>query len=275
MSGLKKYETSGWKKHLLKLQFKETNDEFYTLYESIKQVMEYNITDQLAGKIVYLPCDTEESNIYKYLVDTKEKYKIKEIIRSDDDFRTHEDLFERADVVITNPPFSLKWQFYNMILKYNCNFIIYLHKLALSTNSTKQPLLKHCIQGKVKIYKDFFSWKFLSPDGGYKNAECYIFSDLFKESAFINNDGSKRIFEFKKSFNDIKHEYNTAENTYKDCLNVNRFSDIPYDYDGPMLVPPYYVMFNLDKFEVLTQAIICPIVNGKCKFGRLAVKWKR
>lgn len=275
MNGSNKSETSGWKKHLLKLQFKETNDEFYTLYESIKQVMEYNITDQLAGKIIYLPCDTVNSNIYKYLVDTKEKYKIKEIIRTDDDFRTHEDLFERADVVITNPPFSLKWQFYNMILKYNCNFIIYLHKMSLTTSNNNTKLLKHCIQGKVKIYKDFLTAKFTGPDGEYKWAECYIFSDLFKETTYINNDGSKRIFEFKKSFANIKHEYNTADYAYKDCLNVNRFYDIPYDYDKTMLVPPYFVMFNLDKFEVLTPAIIMPLINGKYKFARLAVKWKK
>ena len=40
------------------------NDEFYTQYEDIETEVAY-FKDQLRDKIIFLPCDTQESNFYK------------------------------------------------------------------------------------------------------------------------------------------------------------------------------------------------------------------
>lgn len=41
------------------------NDEFYTQYEDIESEIGY-FKNQLLGKTIFLPCDTPESNFYKY-----------------------------------------------------------------------------------------------------------------------------------------------------------------------------------------------------------------
>ena len=41
------------------------NDEFYTQYEDIETEVAY-FKDQLRDKIIFLPCDTQKSNFYKY-----------------------------------------------------------------------------------------------------------------------------------------------------------------------------------------------------------------
>lgn len=88
------------------------NNEYYTKYEDVKFFVENSqIKDYLRDKTVYLPCDTEDSHIYKYLVDNKQTLGIKEILRTSDDYYDHLDLYEKSDVVFTNPPFTgiRKW----------------------------------------------------------------------------------------------------------------------------------------------------------------------
>ena len=45
------------------------NDEFYTLYENIEKEISF-YKEELKGKVIYLPCDSEESNFWKYLKST-------------------------------------------------------------------------------------------------------------------------------------------------------------------------------------------------------------
>lgn len=75
------------------------NDEFYTRKEDVEAALpEWD----LSNKIVYCCADSKESEFVKYF---KQPGKCKELIYTSDDFRTHEDLFQRADVIVTNPLF--------------------------------------------------------------------------------------------------------------------------------------------------------------------------
>ena len=88
------------------------NNEYYTKYEDVKFFVENSqIKDYLADKVVYCPCDTENSNIYKYLIDNKAALRIKEVLRSDDDYYGHQDLYDKANIIFSNPPFTgiKKW----------------------------------------------------------------------------------------------------------------------------------------------------------------------
>ena len=91
------------------LKNKRVDDEFYTRAVDIEKFLQYW---DLSDKIVYCPCDSDKSEFVKYF---KKNGKCKELIYTSDDFRTHEDLFEKADIIITNPPFSLKIEFLNII----------------------------------------------------------------------------------------------------------------------------------------------------------------
>lgn len=97
-----------------------TWNEFYTRYEDVeKQMKEFDFSND----IVYCCSDGEESAFVKYF---KQPGKCKELIYTSDDFRQHEDLFKRCDVVITNPPFSLKKELRDILLKYNLRFLLIL-----------------------------------------------------------------------------------------------------------------------------------------------------
>ena len=111
---------------------KKKNDEFYTRYEDIEKERAY-YTEELRGKVVYCPCDDYRwSNFVKFFKDNYEKLGLKGLIASNYDigegayvyeydgrvesievwhgpggYREHDDLRDRCDIVITNPPFSL------------------------------------------------------------------------------------------------------------------------------------------------------------------------
>lgn len=58
---------------------KAKNDEFYTLYSDVEaEVMKYK--DYLKDKVIYLPCDSEESNFWKFFVDNSDALGAKKVI---------------------------------------------------------------------------------------------------------------------------------------------------------------------------------------------------
>lgn len=109
------------------------NDEFYTQYEDIEKECQHYI-QHYEGQWIYMPCDTENSNFWKYFIDHFDEYKIrrltathinfegssyrldyegKDVVKTtlidNGDFRSEEctRIKDEADMVITNPPFSL------------------------------------------------------------------------------------------------------------------------------------------------------------------------
>lgn len=98
----------------------QPNDEFYTRKEDIEaDLPEWN----LSNKIVYCCADSDESEFVKYF---QQPGKCKKLIYTSDDFRTHEDLFQECDVVVTNPPFSKKGDLAKILEKYKKDWILIL-----------------------------------------------------------------------------------------------------------------------------------------------------
>ena len=117
---------------------KEKNDEFYTLYEDIEKEMQHY---DFKGKIIYCPCDDFRwSNFKKYFRDNFDSLGLKKLIVSNYDigegawvytydgeketadrfdgqggYREHNDLRDEADIIATNPPFSLFRDFFKWI----------------------------------------------------------------------------------------------------------------------------------------------------------------
>lgn len=110
---------------LVKAQQKK-DDEFYTKYDHVKHIFEFILKDyNFKDKIIYLPCDSERSNFTIYLKEHKDKLGYKELIYTWDDFNTHEDIFRKADIIITNPPFSkLCKEFLPMLIRCRKDFFI-------------------------------------------------------------------------------------------------------------------------------------------------------
>ena len=147
---------------------KEANDEFYTQYEDIAKEIEH-YKEHLKGKVVYCNCDIPHfSNFHKYFLDNFKELELKKLIVTgyvkngngkcsvydgeksvdydllgDGDFRGDEcvDMLQKADIIITNPPFSLFREFIKVVVDNDKEFIVIGYKNAI-TYKDVFPLIK-------------------------------------------------------------------------------------------------------------------------------------
>lgn len=98
-------------------------DEWYTQYEDVDRELSH-YTAFLMNKTVYLPCDREDSAFVKWFKDHDELGCT--VWRTEDDFRLPKniELMKKADVIITNPPFSKIKEFLIPLLENNKKFIV-------------------------------------------------------------------------------------------------------------------------------------------------------
>ncbi|HHY08913.1 MAG TPA: modification methylase [Corynebacteriales bacterium] len=182
-------------------------------------------------------------------------------LSGDGDFRSPEAIkfLKEADIVVTNPPFSLFREYVNQLIEYEKDFIIIGHQNAI-TYKEIFPLLK-----------DNKMWLGYGFKGGYghfinKEYENYATSTNQKEGMirvsgvvwFTNLDIDKRHEELilYKKYN--KEEYPDYDNY--NAINVDKTNDIPMDYEGIMGVPITFLnKFNPNQFEILgmTKTPIC------------------
>lgn len=138
------------------------DDEFYTMYkDAVRELHKYD----LRGKKIICPCDTKESNIYKYLKDCYYNVKCdsKEWRKVD---------YSKYDLVVTNPPFSQVREFIRHLVEIKIDFIIIV-----------SDVLRYSIkQGKfnldIPIYKGRDAQKFYRPDGSIKPVHCGWMSNI-------------------------------------------------------------------------------------------------
>lgn len=198
------------------LKTKRVDDEFYTRKEDIENFLPYW---DLSDKIVYCPCDSDKSEFVKYF---KKNGKCKELIYTSDDFRTHEDLFEKADIIITNPPFSLKIEFLNIIRKYSKDYILIL--ASISTMAYKIEELNN----EIYIYKSLR--EFNRPDGSIGAVGCKWYSNIY------NPDGN--VYQNHNLTFSGNYKINVDKNGVE--YKFYNWCDIPKDIKGEFLVPVTY-----------------------------------
>ena len=174
------------------------------------------------------------------------------ILDGDGDFRSEECIgfLEEADVVVTNPPFSLFREYISQLMKYKKKFLIIGNNNAV-TYKEVFPLIK---ENKIwlgynvnktfefRLSKDYEKWSRI--ENGVK------FGNVPAISWYTNIDTEKRhdeIILFKK-YNSL--DYPTYDNY--DAINVDRVADIPEDYYGKMGVPITFLNnYNPDQFEII------------------------
>lgn len=150
------------------------DDEFYTMYKDcVRELHKYD----LRGRKIICPCDTRESNIYKYLKDCYYNVKCdyKEWRKVD---------YSKYDLVITNPPFSQAREFINYLISINIDFII------ICSDVLRWSIRKGKFAVNRDIYKGWDAQKFLRPDGSVVPVHCgwiASFQDTYKENKILNN----------------------------------------------------------------------------------------
>lgn len=236
-------------------------DEFYTQYADIESELKHYIP-QFEDKTVYCNCDNPDtSNFTKYFKDNFDALKLKRLIstgyaangrgkaldydgqgkttelQGNGDFRSEEcvELLKQADIVVTNPPFSLFRAFIATMEKYSKKYLVIGNMNAI-TYKEIFPLLK---DGKMWIGMTFNKTLSFKIPNEYKNYS-FIENDVKIAKVpsiawFTNMETNKQNHPkcLIKTYNES--EYPKYDNY--NAINVNKTKDIPYDYEGVIGVP--------------------------------------
>ena len=175
------------------------------------------------------------------------------LLKGDGDFRSQEciELLKQADIVVTNPPFSLFREYVAQLVAYDKKFIIIGNQNAI-TYKEIFPLL---MDNKV-----WLGYGFKGNVGFFINTkyEDYAKSSQHKEGMirvsgvmwFTNLDIAKRHEDLILYKNYNSEEYPHYDNY--DAIEVSKTAEIPCDYDGIMGVPITFMdKYNPEQFEIL------------------------
>ena len=189
------------------------------------------------------------------------------------DFRSPEcvAMLREADVVVTNPPFSLFREYLAQLIEYDKKFLIIGSQNAI-TNKEFFPLIQ-----AGKVWLGF----------GFKGGATHFYS-CYEDTATASDHrkGMIRVsgvvwytnIDHKKRHEklDLYKKYNAEEYPLYDnynAINVNKTADIPLDYDGIIGVPVTFMdKYNHDLFELRGG---CPVLNGKRLYSRIFIKHRQ
>ena len=242
---------------------RKRNDEYYTKYEHVTDIFErYIPKGYCKDKIIYCPCDSEESNFVKYLKDNKDKLEYKELVYTWDDYNTHYDIFEYADVIITNPPFSkMLKEFFPILNKCKKDFFIFgsLINTPNYYNLCKDYDYKYICDNKIKRYS------FVTPEG----------IDKWVMYIYITNIDSIDSENSYNPFHSNKDKYTLVKVGNRIIRNYDYMKYIPLDYYDELLCPFSVIFDHYRKdFDILKLNEPIEYLDGKPRYVRMLVKRK-
>ena len=163
-------------------------------------------------------------------------------------------LLEEADIVVTNPPFSLFRQYVAQIIECNKKFLILGHQNAI-TYKEIFPLIKEGIMW-LGHYNGGTKWFRVPPDydintESRKKTENGIkYISMGQIWWFTNLEHAKRHKEIPLFCNYNPDDYPHYDNY--DAINVDKTAEIPDDWEGAMGVPITFLdKHNPDQFEIV------------------------
>ena len=299
------------------------NDEFYTTRATVELELNH-YKEHFRGKVVYCNCDDPiESEFTRYfaykfedwglkklistgykesghgvmyvyegdkngnLVPDRSEWKITEL-QGNGDFKSEEcvELLKQADIVVSNPPFSLFREYVAQLIEYGKEFLIIGNKNAI-TYKEIFPLIK---ENKLWLGISFPN-EFILPNGEITKTVsglCRWFTNLTHAK---RNKPLDLVQKYDPSYYPKYHNY--------DCIECSKVMDIPVDYDAVIAVPITF----LDKYcpkQFRIVGIACgnswanykdilkllnfnpnmkyggglgsPILNGKATYARLLIQ---
>lgn len=205
-------------------------------------------------------------------------------LKGDGDFRSKEsiELLKQADIVVTNPPFSLFREYVAQLIKYNKSFLILGHQNAI----TYKEIFNLIKDNKLWLGVDNGGTKWFGVQEHYdittesrkkiENGQKYF--SMGNVVWYTNLDIYKRhedLILFKKY---SPEEYPKYDNF--DAINVSKVSDIPQDYDGCMGVPiTFLYKYNPSQFEIIKfrkgNDNKDLTINGKSPYFRIIIRKRK
>ena len=299
-------------------------DEFYTQLTDIEKEMRH-YKDFFTGKTVFCNCDDPEySNFWLYfqlnfyelglkkLISThyeesKPSYRmdivstdngeqcgipdyVKTPLKQNGDFRSPEciEILKEADVVITNPPFSLFREYVAQLIEYDKKFIILGNQNALTYKEIFPLFRDNKIWYGVSIHSH--GRDFRVPDD--YPLQAYEYRTDADGNKFINVKGVRWItnVDYDGRYEDLilykrytPEEYPKYDNY--DAIEVSKTAEIPADYDGVMGVPISFIdkynpnqfeIIGLDRYTVPKEFLVGGrvAINGKPRYARILIRRK-
>ena len=201
-------------------------------------------------------------------------------LEGDGDFRSEEcvELLREADIVCTNPPFSLFREYVAQLIEFGKDFLIVGNKNAI-TYKEIFPLIKdnELWIGTRNINTDFW---LKVPEG--REYEKVVNGEKLKHIMacwFTNLDIKKRHEELPLAKRYNPEHYPKYDNY--DAINVDKVALIPYDYDGVMGVPITFLgQYCPEQFEIVGNEYSLEIekgrgyVKGKRMYSRIFIRRK-
>ncbi|WP_076922837.1 adenine-specific methyltransferase EcoRI family protein [Pseudoalteromonas sp. SK20] len=202
---------------------------------------------------IYLEYEGDKNN---NMIPDPEEIGVK-TLNGDGDFRSEEsiELLKQADIVVTNPPFSLFREYVGQLIEYDKKFVIVGHQNAIKYKEIF-PLIR-----ANKVWLGF----------GFKGGAAHFINKHYEDYAtatdrkegmirvsgvhwFTNLDINKRHEDLILYKEYSPEEYPKYENF--DAINVDKTKDIPVDYPGMMGVPITFMdKYNPDQFEIIGVGI--------------------
>ena len=309
-------------------------DEFYTQLSDIEKELKH-YRKHFRGKTVYCNCDDPTiSNFFRYFHLNFEKLGLKRLIttcyknrqtdifsehnmeaaagveyvgngkqpaefqlKEDGDFRSHEciELLKQADIVVTNPPFSLFREYIAQLVEYDKKFVV-IGSMNAITYKEIFPLIKsgrlwlgHGPAGKDMLFdvpEDYARELVRNKKEGsaYRLVDGDIKGRLGNAVWFTNLDHRKRNEELVLFKRYSPEEYPKYDNY--DAINVKKTDHIPVDFAGPMGVPISFLdKHSPNQFEIIgmDRPLITELtgrqsrfkIKGKEIFARIVIRNKR
>lgn len=189
------------------------------------------------------------------------------LLDGDGDFRSPEcvEILKQADIVVTNPPFSLFREFVAKLVEYNKQFIIIGNVNAITYKEIFALIKDNKLWMGYSIHSG--DREFRVPDDYPLNASGYRIDEQGRKYIrvkgvrwFTNMDYIERHTDLDLWKKYTPEDYPQYKNY--NAINVDVTADVPEDYYGIMGVPITFLdKYNPDQFEIVALGIV-----GSCEF---------
>ena len=209
-------------------------------------------------------------------------------LKGNGDFRNEEciSLLKEADIVVTNPPFSLFREYVAQLMEYKKEFLI-----IGNLNAVKyKDILPLFMKNKIWLgYNSGHFW-FKVPDYYEEKKTDFKIDEEGQKWRRMGNIGWFTNLDIKKRHEDLILYKNYSAEKYPkydnyDAIEISKNADIPCDYFGVMGVPITFMdRHNPDQFEIIgvlnsgsgnEYDYAKAILNGKQLYARILIRRKQ
>ena len=236
-------------------------------------------------KAVYIVYEGDKNGNKK--VDDNE-LDVKEL-QGDGDFRSKEciELLKEADIVVTNPPFSLFREYVALLMEYEKKFLI----IGTQNAITYKEIFKLIKENKIWLGNGFSGGNayFKIPETASRDYAKGVYNEETKLVKFRNCCWFTNLDHSKRHEKIVLYKTYTPEDFPKydnyDAIEVSKTKDIPMNYDGVMGVPITFLdKYNPEQFEIIGLDRYVEDnpnyghrfkLNGKETYARIILKLKK